>query len=179
LEHQPRPLIIMTPKSLLRHPQAAARLDDLAQGTFQPVMDDQTARAHPERISRVVVCSGKVAIDLLTSPERAQAEEVAIGRVELLYPFPQQELTSVLAGYPNARELVWVQEEPENMGAWNLVAPRLQDIAGRNLKVSHISRPERASPAEGVLEAHQAEQQRILSQALHLAIKQRGGRHAS
>jgi 2-oxoglutarate dehydrogenase E1 component len=179
LERQPRPLIIMTPKSLLRHPQATARWDDLALGVFQPVMDDQAARARAEHISRVLVCSGKIAIDLLTSPERAQAEEVAILRVELLYPFPEQELASILAGYPHARELVWVQEEPENMGAWNFLAPKLQDIAGRSLKVSHISRPERASPAEGVMEVHQAEQQRILSQALHLAIKPRGGRHAS
>jgi 2-oxoglutarate dehydrogenase E1 component len=179
LKQQPRPLILMTPKSLLRHPQAAARLDDLAQSTFRAVMDDRAAHAQARRIGRVVVCSGKVAIDLVTSPERAQAEEVAIARVELLYPFPAQELAGILAGYPNARELVWVQEEPENMGAWNYVAPQLQAIAGRNLKVSHISRPERASPAEGVLEAHQAEQQRILSEAVHVAIKQRGGRHAS
>ncbi len=179
LRYDPRPLIIMTPKSLLRHPQAAARVQDLTEGQFQPVMDDAAARAHAESVTRVVACTGKIAIDLLTSPERAQAEEVAVARVELLYPFPQDELADVLAGYPNARELVWVQEEPENMGAWTYVAPKLSALANRGLKVSVISRPERASPAEGIVELHQAEQQRIITEALKAPVRQRGGRHAS
>lgn len=179
LLHDPRPLIIMTPKSLLRHPHSASRLDDLTQGDFQPVIDDTEAHIHAERVTRVIACTGKVAIDLLTSPERAQTGEVAIVRVEALYPFPEEELARVLAGYSNLRELVWVQEEPENMGAWTFVAPKLQALAGRGIKVSHISRPERASPAEGLLELFQAEQNRIIHQALKSPARQRGGKHGS
>ncbi len=179
LRRDPRPLIILTPKSLLRHPHAAARLSDLVEGAFQLVIDDEEARSHAEQVTRVVACSGKVAIDLLTSQERAQSEEVAIVRVEALYPFPEQELARVLAGYPHLRELVWVQEEPENMGAWTFVAPRLQALANRGIKVSVISRPERASPAEGLVELYQAEQQRIITQAFKLPARQRGGKHVS
>ncbi len=179
LHYDPRPLIIMTPKSLLRHPHSASRLEDLTQGEFQPLIDDAEARKHTDSVTRVVACTGKISIDLLTSPERAEAEEVAIVRVESLYPFPQEELTRTLAGYPNARDLVWVQEEPENMGAWTFVAPKLHALANRGIKVSVISRPERASPAEGKVELHQAEQQRIITQALKAPVRQRGGRHAS
>jgi 2-oxoglutarate dehydrogenase E1 component len=180
LRHDPRPLIIMTPKSLLRHPHSAAHLKELAEGAFQPVIDDEMARSHAESITRVVACTGKVAIDLLTSQERAQAEEVAVVRVELLYPFPGEELAQVLAGYSRLRELVWVQEEPENMGAWTFVAPKLQALVNRGIKVSLVSRPERASPAEGLVDLHQIEQQRIITQAFKAPARQRGGgRHAS
>ncbi|HEY7355534.1 MAG TPA: 2-oxoglutarate dehydrogenase E1 component [Ktedonobacterales bacterium] len=179
LRYDPRPLIIMTPKSLLRHPHAASRLEDLTRGQFQTIIDDEMARAHTESVTRVVACTGKISIDLLTSPERAQSEEVAIVRVESLYPFPEEELARALAGYPNLRELVWVQEEPENMGAWAFVAPRLHALAHRGIKVSVISRPERASPAEGLVELHQAEQQRIITEALKAPVRQRGGRHVS
>jgi 2-oxoglutarate dehydrogenase E1 component len=179
LRVDPRPLIIMTPKSLLRHPHSASRLEDLTQGQFQPVIDDADARQHADSVTRVVACTGKISIDLLTSPERVEAEEVAIVRVESLYPVPQEELAELVAGYPNLRELVWTQEEPENMGAWAFVAPKLQALAGRGVKVSVISRPERASPAEGLVELHQAEQQRIISEALKAPVRQRGGHHAS
>ncbi|HEY7347594.1 MAG TPA: 2-oxoglutarate dehydrogenase E1 component [Ktedonobacterales bacterium] len=179
LSYDPRPLIIMTPKSLLRHPHSASRLEELTEGEFQPVIDDELARDHVESVTRVVACAGKVSIDLLTSQERAEAEEVAIVRVESLYPFPEEELAQVLAGYPRLRELVWTQEEPENMGAWTFVAPKLQALVNRGVKVSVISRPERASPAEGLMELHQAEQQRIITQALKAPVRQRGGRHVS
>ncbi|HEU5368248.1 MAG TPA: 2-oxoglutarate dehydrogenase E1 component, partial [Ktedonobacterales bacterium] len=179
LRYDPRPLIIMTPKSLLRHPHAAARLEDLTRGQFQTVIDDEMAREHAESVTRVVACTGKISVDLLTSPERAQSEEVAIVRVESLYPFPEEELGQALAGYPNLRELVWVQEEPENMGAWAFVAPKLHALAHRGIRVSVISRPERASPAEGLVELHQAEQQRIITEALKAPVRQRGGRHVS
>ncbi|HEY7357713.1 MAG TPA: 2-oxoglutarate dehydrogenase E1 component, partial [Ktedonobacterales bacterium] len=179
LRYDPRPLIIMTPKSLLRHPHSAARLEDLTRGQFQTVIDDEMARERAESVTRVVACTGKIAIDLLTSPERAQSEEVAILRVESLYPFPEEELARALAGYPNLRELVWVQEEPENMGAWTFVAPKLHTLAHRGMRVGVISRPERASPAEGLVELHQAEQQRIITEALKAPVRQRGGRHVS
>lgn len=169
----------MTPKSLLRHPHSASRLEDLTEGTFQEVIDDAAAREHAESVTRVVACTGKISIDLLTSPERAQAEEVAIVRVESLYPFPEAALGRVLAGYPHLRELVWVQEEPENMGAWTFVAPKLRALAHRGVSVGVISRPERASPAEGLVELHQIEQQRIITEALKTPVRQRGGYHAS
>ncbi len=179
LPHDPRPLIMMTPKSLLRHPRSAAKLEDLTHGDFQSIIDDEAARIHAENITRVLVCTGKVAIDLLTSQERTQAEEVAVVRVELLYPFPEETLAQVLESYPHVRELVWVQEEPENMGAWAFVAPKLQVLAGRGIKVGHVSRPERASPAEGLVELHQIEQSRIISQAFKVPARQRGGKHGS
>jgi 2-oxoglutarate dehydrogenase E1 component len=179
LRLDPRPLIIMTPKSLLRHPHSASPLEDLTEGEFQPVIHDMRASQHAEQITRIVACTGKISIDLLTSPEHAEAQEVAVTRVELLYPFPQEELAQALAGYPHLRELVWVQEEPENMGAWTFVAPKLHALANRGIKVSVISRPERASPAEGIVELHQAEQQRIITQALKVPVRQRGGRHVS
>jgi 2-oxoglutarate dehydrogenase E1 component len=181
LRYDPRPLIIMTPKSLLRHPHSAARLEELAASTFQAVIDDQTARAHADTITRVVACTGKIAIDLLTSPEHARTVEVAVVRVESLYPFPEVELAQVLAGYPHLRELVWAQEEPQNMGAWTFVAPKLQALANRGIKLSLVSRPERASPAEGLVELHQAEQQRLITEAFTLKTpaKPRGGRHVS
>jgi 2-oxoglutarate dehydrogenase E1 component len=179
LRSDPRPLIIMTPKSLLRHPHSAARLKDLTKGAFQPVIDDAVARSHAEQVTRVVACTGKLSIELLTNPERTTSDEVALVRVESLYPFPEEELAAVLRGYPHLRELVWAQEEPENMGAWSFAAPKLHALAGRGVKVSVISRPERASPAEGIVELHQAEQQRIISEALTAPVKQRGGRHVN
>lgn len=171
-----RPLVIMTPKSLLRHPSAAARLEELTQGTFQPVIDDQATRSHPERIRRVALCTGKIAIDLLSHESRPRAEDVAIVRVEMLYPFQAEALSRVLASYPNADEVVWVQEEPLNMGAWSYMAPRISELVSHG-EVEVIARPEHASPATGFWDLYEAEQQQIIKGALHTSIKQSGGRY--
>lgn len=169
LEHNPRPLVVMTPKSLLRHPLAAARLSDLVQDHFHPVLDD--AEADAQSVRRIVLCTGKVAIDLLASEKRKQAGDVAIVRLELLYPFPADELKRMLARYPSATEVVWVQEEPENMGAWEYLAPQLEHLLGNTMTVQHISRPARSSPATGFSDIFQFEQESIIEQALRTSIK--------
>ena len=160
----PRPLIVMTPKSLLRHPRAMSPMRELAEGRFQPVLDDPTARQRPDDVTRLILCSGKVYVDLVTSQFAATASHVAIVRVEELYPFPGDELAAILRQYPNARDVAWLQEEPKNMGAWTSMQRRLQPLLnGRTLR--YIGRPERASPAEGFAEMHEQEQARIIAEA--------------
>jgi 2-oxoglutarate dehydrogenase E1 component len=161
-----RPLILMTPKSLLRLPAATSRLEELASGRFRPVLDDAATAERRDAITRLVLCSGKVYYDLLASPARGQASHVAIGRVEMLYPFPAAEVGELVRRYPNLAELVWVQEEPRNMGARKFVLPKLRDIVPAAVVIKDVSRPERASPAEGYPAAHQAEQARIVREAL-------------
>lgn len=179
LERYPRPLIVMTPKSLLRHPLATSRLQDLTEGTFQRVIDDQKARLNPERIQRVVVCTGKIAIDLLAHESRAQGDDIAIVRVEMLYPFHASELQRVLAGYSHLREVVWVQEEPHNMGAWSFVAPRLSALVDSSIQVGVISRPDRSSPATGFWGLYVAEQEQITKEVSGLPLKQWGENYVS
>jgi 2-oxoglutarate dehydrogenase E1 component len=165
LATDPRPLVVMSPKSLLRHPRAGSSLEDLARGSFHPVIDDVVARERRERVSRVVCCSGKVYVDLVTSEAYAGGDGLAIVRVEELHPFPAEQLRDVLAGYPGLGEVVWLQEEPRNMGAWSYVAPRLQELVGRETPVRYVGRPERASPAEGSSDVHAEEQSRIVAEA--------------
>ncbi len=161
-----RPLVVMTPKSLLRLPAASSSLAELASGRFQHTIDDPAVRDRA-RVTRLVLCSGKIYYDLLASPLRAQAAHVAIGRVEMLYPVPGEELKALIASYPALREVMWVQEEPRNMGARKFVQPRLREIVKDGVQVTEASRPERASPAEGYPAAHQAEQTRIVAEALN------------
>jgi 2-oxoglutarate dehydrogenase E1 component len=160
-----RPLVIMTPKSLLRLPAATSHVDELVSGSFQAVMDDP---APPDRsqVTRLILCSGKVYYDLMAAPRRAAAHHVAIARVELLYPVPVEAIRALLTNYPKLREVTWVQEEPRNMGARKFVQPRLREIAPEGVAVTEASRPERASPAEGYPGAHQVEQARIVAEAL-------------
>ncbi len=162
-----RPLVIFSPKSLLRLPQAASRLEDLTRGAFQPVLDDPdpTIAAHPDAVRRVVFCSGKVYYDLLPETEGLDPRP-AIVRIEGLHTFLEDPVRSVLARYPSATEFVWVQEEPLNMGAWFYVAPRLSRLLPEGAALRYVGRPERASPAEGYPEAHSAEQARIVNEAL-------------
>src|SRR6266699_1161471 len=159
-----RPLVLFTPKSLLRLSQASSRLEDLATGRFQPVLDDPAATPRAP-VRRLILCSGKVYYDLTLAPARAQAQHVAIARVELLYPFPREELATLIRGYPNLGEIVWVQEEPRNMGPQKFMLPQLRELVGPDVTVRDIGRPERSSPAEGYPAAHQAEQARIVAAA--------------
>jgi 2-oxoglutarate dehydrogenase E1 component len=177
LKRYARPLVIMTPKSLLRHPLATSRLQDLAEGSFLPVIDDARAGEHTQDIRRIILCTGKMAIDLLAHENRTQSDDTAIVRVELLYPFPQEELKRVLQRYSGVREIVWAQEEPRNMGAWSYMAPHLTDLVGRDITISVVSRPERSSPAAGFWDLHAAEQERILAEAMRLPLRQPGGEH--
>ena len=160
-----RPLVLFTPKSLLRLPQASSRLEDLTTGRFQPVLDDAAATPR-DTVRRLILCSGKMYYDLTLAPARAQARQVAIARVELLYPFPREELATLIRGYPSLREIVWVQEEPRNMGPQKFMLPQLREIVGPDVTVRDIGRPERSSPAEGYPAAHQVEQARIVATAL-------------
>ncbi len=163
-----RPLVIMTPKSLLRLPQATNRIEHLADTRFFPVLGEP--RVPVEKVTRLVLCTGKIYYDLIGHPNRADNEGVAIGRVELLYPFPEGQLRELVETYPNLEEVVWVQEEPRNMGARAHMSPRLMQILPKHLKFGYIGRPERASPGEGYPAAHTAEQNRILRTALDLGI---------
>jgi len=159
-----RPLVLMTPKSLLRLPAAASRLDDLVLGKFRTVLWDRD-RTWPEKITRLLLCSGKIYYDIIASPRRAETPHVAIGRVELLYPFPGAEIGEYARRYPNLKEVVWVQEEPRNMGARKFVLPKIREALPQPVALLDVSRPERSSPAEGYPAAHKAEQERIVSAA--------------
>jgi 2-oxoglutarate dehydrogenase E1 component len=161
-----RPLVIMTPKSLLRLPQAASRVEDLATGSWSPVLDDAVAASYREQVQRVVLCSGKVYYDLLTGAAGADRSRVALVRLEQLYSFPEEELRALFAGYGQMSELVWTQEEPRNMGGWSYVEPRLRAILPPGVTLRYAGRPERASPAEGYGAAHAAEQKRIVAESL-------------
>jgi 2-oxoglutarate dehydrogenase E1 component len=169
LREAPRPLVIMTPKSLLRHPQAASNLADLSSGTFQPVLDDAGAASRRDEIERLIFCSGKVAVDLAAAKVPAEHQQrVAVARVELLYPFPEEAVRHLLARYSHLREVVWLQEEPRNMGAWGFVAPRLEALLPERVRLRYIGRPDRASTAEGLAAWHATEQARIVEEAFAL-----------
>ena len=167
-----RPLVLMQPKSLLRLPDAASRIEELSGGGFQPVIDDAGAKSR-DGVRRLVFCTGKIFYDLVAArterdKDPANGNGVAIARVEELYPWPHDAVAAVVDQYPNIEEVVWVQEEPKNMGAWTFVSPRLRASTGNQLTVRYLGRPERASPAEGYHQAHTQEQARIVSEVLTL-----------
>ena len=171
-----RPLVVMSPKSLLRHPMATSRVSDLCDGRFQAVLDDPTCLDPGDQdvegppidrlaVTRLVLCSGKLFYDLAGSDLREGARNVAIARLEELYPFPSSETRQLVARYPNLQEVVWVQEEPRNMGALAFIGPRLRTVVPREVKLHHVSRPEHASPAEGKHIDHVVEQARVIREA--------------
>lgn len=163
---EPRPLVVMTPKSLLRNPLAASSLEDLTDVTFQPVLADH---ASPERggdVQRAVLCSGKVYYDLISSELYREMDRIPVLRLEELFPFPAPQLTDFLSAYPALQRLIWVQEEPRNMGAWSFVVPRLGKLLGPEIEIGYVGRPDRASPAEGSIDLHNVEQARIVEAAL-------------
>ena len=162
-----RPLVVMTPKSLLRLALATSRVQELTDGRFSPVLPDPAV--DPEHVTRLVLCTGKVYYDLSGHAGREENPSVAIGRVELLYPFPQAELMELVASYPKLSEVVWVQEEPRNMGARAFMSPRLLQILPDELSFGYIGRPERAASGEGYPIAHATEQRRIVATALDIS----------
>ena len=156
-----RPLVVMTPKGLLRLKQASSTLADLAEGSFAPVIDDpDPARAE---VTRLAICSGKVYYDIVGHEERRNARHVAVARLEQLYPFPVEAYAQLVASYPSLREIVWAQEEPQNMGAWRTIRHRLE---APRVPLRFVGRPWRASPSEGYPTAHLIEQDRIVRGAL-------------
>ena len=164
-----RPLVIMTPKSLLRLPQASNTVRDLAEDSrFEPVLAEPGIAE--ENVTRLVLCTGKIYYDLVGHSDRREDGRVAVGRVELLYPFPEQSIRELIGRYPKLDEIVWVQEEPRNMGARAHMFPRLMQIMSDEMRFGYVGRPERASPGEGYPAAHMAEQSRIVRTALNLDI---------
>jgi 2-oxoglutarate dehydrogenase E1 component len=166
LSDEIRPLVVFTPKSLLRARQAASRLEDLTAGKFRPVLDDPRAAGSRDRIRRLILCTGKVFYELDGNAERGRAEDLAIARLELLYPFPEDDVAELIASYPSLTSVTWVQEEPRNMGAWDAVGRRLARLVPESSELGYVGRPSRASPSEGYPQPHQAEQGRILADAL-------------
>jgi 2-oxoglutarate dehydrogenase E1 component len=165
LEDDQRPLVIMTPKSLLRHPMAASRLEDLTEGKFQPVLDDEEAREKADSVERLILCSGKIYMELVGSDYREEAVDTAVSRVELLYPFPEERVREIIDGYPHLREILWVQEEPKNMGAWTFVEPRLREMTDGEVPILYIGKPARPSPAQGSGRFHREEHAEIVRAA--------------
>lgn len=161
-----RPLVIMTPKSLLRHPLASVDGVELTNGEFMPVLEQKGLDHNPEKVERIILCSGKIAIDF---EERIKDEEIDwahILRVEELYPFPKTEIKEIISKHKKLKELVWVQEEPKNMGGWTFVDPYLRDLAPKGVSVKYVGRPRRSSPSEGDPIVHKKEQTRIITEAL-------------
>ncbi|HWM53915.1 MAG TPA: multifunctional oxoglutarate decarboxylase/oxoglutarate dehydrogenase thiamine pyrophosphate-binding subunit/dihydrolipoyllysine-residue succinyltransferase subunit [Solirubrobacterales bacterium] len=166
LIRKPRPLVVFTPKGLLRLEGATATPEELTSGHFHFILDDPRAEDSREKVERLVLCTGKVYFDMDTNERRAEAENVAIARVELLYPFAKEQLIKLIAGYPNLKEIAWVQEEPRNMGAWKVMSRRFPEIVPEGIDLSYIGRPTRASPGEGYSVSHAREQERIVLTAL-------------
>ncbi len=158
-----KPLVVLTPKSLLRHPEAVSPLSEMASGGFAPVLGDPEA-GRPSGVRRVFLCTGKVFYTLAKRRNEVDAAGVALVRMEQLYPFPEEALREVAASYGRAAEWIWVQDEPANMGAWSFAAPRLREALGR--EPGYVGRPEAASPATGFSFLHRAEEEKLLAKVL-------------
>jgi 2-oxoglutarate dehydrogenase E1 component len=159
-----KPLVVMTPKSLLRHKLAVSSLDELANGSFQLLIPD--AQAGAKSVKRVVACSGKVYYDLLEEAQKRGLEDVALLRVEQLYPFPRKELAAELKKYAKATDVVWCQEEPQNQGAWYQIQHHLNACLQPKQSLHYAGRPRSPSPAVGHFNDHVAEQQQLVADAL-------------
>jgi 2-oxoglutarate dehydrogenase E1 component len=168
LEIDPLPLIVLTPKSLLRHPFVSSLPRELSEGAWQQVIDDPDVK--PRAVRRLLCCSGKIAVDLLTSDARGKSPEVAVCRVEQLYPLPVRDIVRVIERYPNLEQIVWIQEEPENMAAWDFVRPSFEGLVGQR-RLAVIARPRSSSPAEGSSATHHQNQARLVRQAFDLSLK--------
>ena len=165
---KPRPLIVLTPKSLLRLKQATSSLEELVGGRFHPLLDDPTLDdAARFRAGRLILCTGKVYYDIVGHEARDESETVAVARLEQLYPFPVAAYDELLSRYPNLSEVVWTQEEPQNMGAWRAIRHRLEEGLPAEVELRYCGRPWRASPSEGYPTAHIVEQDRIVNEALN------------
>ena len=160
-----KPLIIMTPKSLLRHPLSVSRLEELAAGSFRNVIDE-VDDLKPSAVTRIVLCSGKVYFDLLKSRREAKGDSAAIVRLEQLYPFPSEEYEAIIRKYSNAREVVWCQEEPQNQGSWYQIRHRLQLPLSAKHELLYAGRAGAAAPATGIAALHEQQQKNLVTAAL-------------
>jgi 2-oxoglutarate decarboxylase len=168
----PRPLIVFTPKSLLRLRESTSKLADLSSGRFQPVIDDPTGPERREEVRTLLLCSGRMYYELSLAPQREEATDIAIARVEQLYPLPIDSILDLVASYPKLERLYWVQEEPQNMGAWGSLERAVGLARPKDLQWDYIGRSRRASPSEGYTGSHQLEQERIVTEAF--ATSRRG-----
>jgi 2-oxoglutarate dehydrogenase E1 component len=181
LKNDPLPLIVFTHKGLLRHPLVASTAGELTDGMWQPVMDDADI-VDSKSVKSLMLCSGRIYVDLVTSQLRKETSDVAIFRLEQLYPFPQDALNAILDRYSSLERLIWVQEEPLNMGAWNYLRPRLRQVTEDRYPVHYVGRPESSSPAEGSSTAYRGNQQALIEQAFRFdeqartrsVVKERG-----
>lgn len=171
LRRPERPMVVMTPKSLLRHPMATSTVAELMDGGFRHVLDDPTVQ-DASAVERLVLCTGKIYYDVQGHGRRNEAPATAVARLELLYPFPAEALNDLLAGYPNLKEVVWAQEEPRNMGALTFVGPRLRGVVPRKVPLAYVARPDRASPAEGKAKEHAKQQEALVLEALGLTASE-------
>jgi 2-oxoglutarate dehydrogenase E1 component len=169
LAPKPRPLVVMTPKWLLRVRESTSRLDELVRGGFHRVIDDAGASQRRDEITTLLLCTGKIYYELIGHPLHEEATRIAIARIELLDPFPTEEVMQLIASYPRLQQIFWVQEEPMNMGAWYHLARRIGKRRPYDILWDYIGRPRRASPSEGFSGAHQIEQERIITTALRSA----------
>ncbi|MBC7812340.1 MAG: 2-oxoglutarate dehydrogenase E1 component [Burkholderiales bacterium] len=172
LKSDPLPLIVLTPKSLLRHRLVVSSLRELAEGSWQPVIDDAAATERREQVTRLLLCSGKIYVDLISSEHRAANPSIAIVRVEQLYPFPSVDLAAVLERYPNVEQVIWTQEEPENMGAWEFARPLLEELNDGNWTLGYVGRARNSSPAEGSSSWHSVNQAALIEDAYRLVVEQ-------
>jgi 2-oxoglutarate dehydrogenase E1 component len=170
-----KPLIVMTPKSLLRHELSVSALEDLARGGFARIIGEVDELPASD-VHRVVFCSGKVYFDLLKARRKEALRDVALVRIEQLYPFPSEEYQAILNRYPNAREVVWCQEEPQNQGAWYQIRHRLQELVSARRPLLYAGRAPAAAPATGIAKIHEIEQQALVAAALHSTTTEESGR---
>lgn len=161
-----KPLVVFTPKSLLRHPLAVSNLEDLTQGTYQRVIDETDPSIKPEQLKRLILCTGKVYYDLFQAREEKGVTDVGIVRLEQLYPYPSREMRDLLIKYQSVPEIAWVQEEPMNQGAWSFMRNRLFSSIGSDQKIVYSGRVSSSSPATGFATVHKKEQKRIMDTAL-------------
>jgi 2-oxoglutarate dehydrogenase E1 component len=165
LQTDPLPLIVLTPKGLLRNPHIFSRPQDLAEGGWQPVIDDINRQGQPEQVRKLILCNGRVWVDLISNEEYAQARDAAIVRLEQLHQFPVDEVKMVLERYQGLESVAWVQEEPRNMGAWDYLRPRLRSVIGDRWPLIYVGRPPSSSPAEGSFTWYQFNQQLLIRHA--------------
>jgi 2-oxoglutarate dehydrogenase E1 component len=164
LLEDPLPLFVLTPKGLLRHPLTASSPEELVSGKWLPVIDDRERRGNAKKVKQIVLCSGRIYVDLMTSSYRKESDQIAILRLEQIYPFPKKELTELLENYPRLEEVVWVQEEPHNFGAWTYLQPQLNDLGKDRWPLHFIGREPGSSPAEGSSAWYEVSQTTLVKQ---------------
>ena len=165
VETDPLPLVVFTPKGLLRHPLTSSSIEELSSSKWERVIDDSNLPGKKSDVRNLILCSGRIYVDLVTSELRKENKDDAVVRVEQLYPFPEKQLQELLGEYPNLERLIWAQEEPLNMGAWNYLRPLLKDLAGNDLSVHYVGRPESSSPSEGSTTLYRINQKYLIEQA--------------